>query len=88
MALLLLVPIALALLASHNNPAVAIYTVTAVTDVIATVGFPWVPAVVMVSAVAVIPAAVVFRPAVDVQELLLWLSIIGLRNSTISLSII
>jgi hypothetical protein len=42
-------------------------------DVVAAVGFPWVPAIVMVSSVAGVPAAIVVLTAVDLQELLLWL---------------
>ncbi len=57
---------------SHNNPASsAVATDTAVADVIAAVGFPWVPAIVTVSAVAGVPAAVLVLTAVDGQEL--WL---------------
>ncbi len=52
------------ILASHNNPAAYC---SAVANVIATVGFPWVPAAVMVSgACAGIPAAVIILTALDV----------------------
>jgi hypothetical protein len=65
------IPIAaniLLLLASHNNPAVSDFaTDTAVADVIAAAGFfPWVSVVVMVSAVAHVPAAVVVLTPVDI----------------------
>ncbi len=47
------------MLASNDNLAAsAVATGTAVADVIAAVGIPWVPAVVMVSVVAGEPAAV------------------------------
>jgi len=69
------------LLASHNTPAsTAIATDTAVVDVIAAVGFPWVQAVVMVSAVAGVPAAVVILTALDVSEAPAVAAISGLRN--------
>jgi hypothetical protein len=56
------------LLASHNNPAVSDFaTDTAVADVIAAAGiFPWVSVVVMVSAVAYVPAAAVVLTAVNI----------------------
>ncbi len=60
--LLLLVPL------SRNNPAsFAVTTDSAVAEDIASAGFPWVPAVVMVSAVAGVSAPVVFITAVDVS---------------------
>ncbi len=59
----------LLLLASHNYPAAsAVATDTAVADVIASVGFPWVTAVVLVSAVAGVPAAVIVLTADDIQR--------------------
>jgi len=52
------------ILASYNNPAASC---SAVANVIATIGFPLVPAVVMVSgACAGIPAAVIIPTALDV----------------------
>jgi hypothetical protein len=55
----------LLLLASHNNPAAsAVATDSAVTDVIAGVGFPWAPAVLMVSTGAGVPVAVVVLTSV------------------------
>jgi len=56
----------LLLLASHNIPAAAAVTIdSAVTDVIAGVGFPWAPAVLIVSTGAGVPVAVVvLTPAV------------------------
>jgi hypothetical protein len=54
----------LLLLASHNNPAAS---AVAVADVIPAVGFQRVPAVVIVSAVAGVPAAVVVLTVVDVS---------------------
>jgi hypothetical protein len=57
----------LLLLASHDNPAAsAVATDTAVADIIAAVGVPWVPAVVLVSVVAGEPAAIVVFTAVAV----------------------
>jgi hypothetical protein len=51
---------------SHNYPAsFAVATNSAVADVIASTGFTWVPAVVLVSAVTGITAAVVVITAVD-----------------------
>jgi hypothetical protein len=50
----------LLLLASHNNPAAfAVPTGSAVTAVIAGIGFPWAPAVLIVSTGAGVPVAVV-----------------------------
>ncbi len=56
------------MLASNNNPAVSDFaTDTAVADVMAAAGFfPWVSVVVMVSAVAYVPTAVVVLTAVDI----------------------
>jgi hypothetical protein len=54
----------LLLLASHNNPAAS--AVATDTAVAAAGGFPWVPADVMVSAVAGVSAAAVVLTAVDV----------------------
>jgi hypothetical protein len=59
-----------------------------VADVIADVGFLWVSAVVMVSAVAGVPAAVVILTALDISEAPAVATLIGLRNPTIGLSII
>ncbi len=65
MSLLLLT--SLLLLPSHYNPAAsAVATETAVADVLAAVGFPWVPAIVIVSALAGVPAPLVIFTAVDV----------------------
>jgi hypothetical protein len=50
----------LLLLGTHNNPAASVVaTDSAVTNVIAGIGFPWAPAVVMVSTGAGVPVAVV-----------------------------
>jgi hypothetical protein len=55
-------------LASHNNLAASsVATATTVADTIDAAGFPWVPAVVIVSAVAGVPAGVVVFTAVDVS---------------------
>ncbi len=55
------------MLASNDNLAAsAVATGTAVADVIAAVGFPWVPAVVMVCVVAGEPAAIVVLTAVAI----------------------
>ncbi len=63
----LLLLTSLLLLASHNIPAAsAVATETDVANVLAAVGFPWVPAVVIVSAVAGVPAPLVILTAVDV----------------------
>ncbi len=49
---------------NKNPPAFAVATDSDVANVIATVGFPWVPSVAVVSAVAGIPAAIVVLAAV------------------------
>ncbi len=61
------------LLTSHNNPA-AVATDSAVVDLIVAIGFPWVSAVVMVSAIAGITDGAVVLPVLlrTSQESLLW----------------
>jgi hypothetical protein len=67
----------LLLLATQNNTAAsAVATDSAVTDVIAGIGFPgfpWAPAVVMVSTGAGVPVAVVVLTPVVFSGFLLWL---------------
>ena len=59
--------VTLLLLASHNTPAASAVAIdSSVTDVVSAVGFPRVPAVVVVFAVAGVPAADVVLTAVNV----------------------
>ncbi len=50
---------------SYKNPAACAVIKSAVADVIAAVGFPWVPAVVMVSAVSDVTDADVVLTVID-----------------------
>ncbi len=62
----LLLLVFLSLLVSCNNPAsFAVTTDSSVANVIVSAGFPWVPAVVMVSAIAGVSPPVVVITAVD-----------------------
>ncbi len=66
--------IILLLLAYHNNYAASAVAIdTAVANVISTVGLPWVPAVVIVSAVAGVPSDLLFLLLLTSQELLMKL---------------
>jgi hypothetical protein len=78
----LLLPASLLFLSSNNNPATsAVDTGPAVADIIPAVRFSRVPAVLMVSAIAGVHAAVVVLNAVKSQEQLLWLKSVLLPPS-------